>query len=105
MDFKGSPLCGCKKSLKTTLLNKGFNKEKTPNILVEFNCLWLVWLAWLVLVTSPRIPTNPRPWNEVFTLEILEDCSQAQVFHPLPCLAGPVKLDVFHLAAPSPCGW
>jgi len=33
---KGSPLCGSKKGLKTTILNKGFNKEKTPNILVEF---------------------------------------------------------------------
>ena len=45
VDFKGSPLCGSKKSLKTTILNKGFNKEKTPNILVEFESLWLVWLT------------------------------------------------------------
>ena len=36
VDFKGSPLCGSKQSLKTTILNKGFNKENTPNILVEF---------------------------------------------------------------------
>ena len=28
VDFKGFPLCGCKKSLKTTLLNKGLIRKK-----------------------------------------------------------------------------
>ena len=28
VDFKGTPLCGCKNGSKTTILNKGFNKEQ-----------------------------------------------------------------------------
>ena len=57
VDFKGSPLCGSKKSLKTTILNKGFNKEKTPNILVEFESLWLVWLT----LSPPQDPHKSPP--------------------------------------------
>ena len=28
VDFKGTPLCGCKNGSKTTILNKGFNEEQ-----------------------------------------------------------------------------
>ena len=28
VDFKGTPLCGCKNGSKTTILNKGLNEEQ-----------------------------------------------------------------------------
>ena len=68
MDFKGSPLCGCKNSSKPTNSNNGFNKENLLNILMEFYCLWL---ARLNLPSAPgsagqqAYHTNLGPWDQV----------------------------------------
>ena len=50
VDFKGTPLCGCKNCSKTTILNKGLNEEQ------------LAWnFAILVLMVGPVKPaTSPR---------------------------------------------